>query len=134
DGKLPDQGDADIDQRQHYRLPILQKQEHDEGHQDDRVAQRVENFIHRFANEGRDIIDDGVVQLVGKPRLQFAHAGAYAIGRVERVRRGELKDRHADRWFAVEPRQRRLAAGAEFRAADVAQVGDLAVVAGLEDN
>ena len=39
----------------------------------DGVAQRVEDLAHRFLDEQRRVVNDGVFQLVGKAPLQVAH-------------------------------------------------------------
>ena len=37
------------------------------GHQDDRLEQRLEHLVDRLADEGRRVVDDGVVEPGGKP-------------------------------------------------------------------
>ena len=39
------------------RLPVLQEEQHDDGHQDHRVAQRDDHLMHRFADERRGVVD-----------------------------------------------------------------------------
>ena len=66
DGERADERHGHGDQRQDHRPPVLQEEQHDDGHQDDRVAQRLEDFVDRFVDERRRVVDDGVVDARGE--------------------------------------------------------------------
>ena len=109
-----------VDHRQDHRLPVLQEEQHDDGHQDDRVAQRLEDLVDRLADEGRRVVDDRVLEA----RAESGPCSSFilrldAVGRVERVGAGQLKDRQADRRLAVERAARVLVLGAQFDAGHV---------------
>ena len=58
---VPTIGDRHGDQRDDRRPPVLQEHQHDDGDQDDRVAQRLEHLVDRLVDERRGVVDDGVV-------------------------------------------------------------------------
>ena len=45
---------------------FCRNKQHDDRDQDDRVAQRVEDFPDRFADIGRGVVADDVIETVGK--------------------------------------------------------------------
>ena len=73
--------------------------QHHDGHQDHRVAQRLEDLVDRLADERRRVVDDLVVQALGEARLQLVHLGVHPIRhrRVQGVGAGQLKDQPASR-------------------------------------
>ena len=100
--KVPIERHRHVDHRQDHGPPVLQEHQHDDGHQDDRVAQRVEDLVDRLADERRGVVDDLVIQPVGEARLQLLHLGVDAVGGVQRVGAGQLVDRQRHRRLAVE--------------------------------
>ena len=56
----------DGDQRDDRRPPVLEEQQHDDRHQDDRVAQGLEDLADRLADERRGVVADLVVEPVGE--------------------------------------------------------------------
>ena len=87
------------DQRNERRPPRLQERQHDDRHENDGVAQGLEDFVDRFVDERRRVVDDGVVQVGRKVALQLVHPLADRLGGVERVGAGLLKDAPG-RWTA----------------------------------
>src|SRR5205823_11687500 len=85
DGEGADQGDGDVDHRQDHGSPVLQEQQDDDGDQDDGVAQRIEDFIHRLADKRGRVVNDLVVEPFGESRLELAHLGVNAAGGFEGV-------------------------------------------------
>ncbi len=65
DGERADQRDADVDHREEERLPVLKEQQDDNGHQDHRLAQGVEDLIHGLADERGGVVDDGILEPSG---------------------------------------------------------------------
>ena len=102
DGEGADQRDRHVDHRQDHGPPVLQEHEHDDGHQDHRVAQGVEDLVDRLADEGRGVVDDLVIQAVGKARLQLLHLGVDAAGGVQGVGAGKLVDGQGHGRLAVQ--------------------------------
>ena len=99
--------------------------QHHQGHQDDRVAERVEDLVDRFADEGRGVVNDLVVDAVGKAALELLHLGVDAVGRVQGVGAGKLVDRQAPRWACRRAcRTARTAANRARRRRHVAQADD----------
>ncbi len=134
DGEGADQGDADIDHRENDRFPVLQEQQDNNANQDDRLEQGVEDLVHGLTDERRGVVDDGVLEPLGEALLELAHPRLDAVGDVQGVRPGELKDRQAHRRLAVQGQALVLVLGAQLGAADVLEIGDLAVGAGREDD
>ena len=60
--------------------------------QDHRVAQRLEDLVDRFADERRRVVDDLVVEPVGKAGLQLLHLGVHLPGGLQGVGAGQLED------------------------------------------
>ena len=73
DGERADDRHRHGDQRNQRRPPVLQEQQHDDGHQDDGVAQRLEDLVDRLVDERRRVVDDGVVDALGEALLQLLH-------------------------------------------------------------
>ena len=114
------------------RAPILQEQQHDEGHQQHGVAQRLEDLADRFVDERRGVVDDGVVQSLGKAFFQLLHFGADEVGRGQGVEAGQLVDRQRHRRFAIQGAGLVITLGAELDAGDVPHADDAAVAIGLQ--
>ncbi len=69
----------------------LQEHQHDDGDEDDRVAQRLEHLVDRLADERRgvvaDLVHDARREVLAHPR----HRGLHRVGRLERVASGRMK-------------------------------------------
>ena len=77
DGERADDRHRHGDQRDHRRPPVLQEQQHHDRHQDDRVAQGLEDLADRFADERRGVVADLVVsRLAGSP---FSSSSIFAL-------------------------------------------------------
>ena len=101
-GKAADDGHGDGDQRDQGGPPVLQKDQHHEGDEDHGVAEGQKDFVHRLADEGGRVVDDAVVEPIGKAGLEVLHLGVDAAGGLQSVGAGELIDRERDRRLAVE--------------------------------
>ena len=100
----------------------------------DGLDQRAEHLIDRLPDERRRIVVGGIAQPFREARSQFVHLGFHAIGGVQRIRAGQQVNGESRRRPAVEPAQLVLALGPQVGPADIPEVGDLAVAAGLEDD
>ena len=134
DGEGPDQRDCHVDHGQEQGFPVLQEQQDDDGNQDDGLAQRMEHLIHGFADERRGVVDDGVTQPLGEAGFQLPHLGLDAVGGVQGVRVWQQKDDNTRRRPAVQLPERVLVSGPQLGPADVPEVGDFPVRAGLEND
>ncbi len=133
-GEGADDGHGHGHQRDDGRPPVLQEQQHHQGHQEHGVAEGLEDLADRLADERRGVVDDGVVHAGGKPLLQLLHllpAPAWpwpgrwsrAIGR----RRGPPR---AGRPWCRSGRS----SGAQLDAAHVADADDPPVGVGPQDH
>ena len=129
----PDHGDRHRDQRNQRRTPILQKYQHDGGHQHDRVEQRLEHFADRFPDERSRVIDDLVVDAGRKAVTELLHALTHFSGHVEGVRSRQLIDRKRDGWLLVERAGLIVGLGAHFDVRDILEMDESAAVV-AEDN
>ena len=112
----------------------MQKHEHDDRHQNHGVAQRFENFVDRFLDEGRGVVNDCVIDAFRETIFQFVHLGADLMGSFQGVGAGQLIDRQRDRRFAVERAGLVVDQGAQFDAGDIAQADDALVGVGANDH
>jgi len=100
----------------------------------DRVAERIEHFIHGFADEwSRGRIGNRSAVRGGSVRTAPASWALTRSAVSRALAPGKQKDAEARRWLAVQPRHRFLAPGAQLGPADVFEVGDFPIRAGLED-
>ena len=60
--------------------------------------------------------------------------GMDVVGNLDGVGARRLEHGNGDRRLAVEQRAQRIVGSAQFDAGDIAQAGDLAIVAGLDDD
>ena len=100
--KVPMMATGTATKRDDGRPPVLQEQEHDQGHENHRVAERLEDLADRFLDERRGVVDDGVFQALGEAPLEFLHLRADEIGRFQGVGAGQLVDRQGHGRPAVE--------------------------------
>ena len=124
DGERADDRHRHGHQRNERRPPVLEEDQHDDRHQDHRVAQGLEDLVDRLADEGRGVVDDLVVQPVREPLLELLHLGVDAVGGLEGVGAGKLKDRQRHRGLAVEGARLVVLLRAELDAGHVAQPDD----------
>ncbi len=113
---------------------FCRNKQHHEGHQQHGVAERHEDFVDRFVDEGRGVVDDLVVHALGEMRLELLHLGADQAGGLEGVGAGQLVHRQRHRGAAVERAGLVVGLGAEFDAGDVAHADQAALVVVLEDH
>ncbi len=113
---------------------VLQEQQDDDGNQDDGLAQRMEHLIRGFADERRGVVDDSVTQPLGEAGFQLPHLGLDAVGGVQGVRVWQQKDDNTRRRPTVQLPERVLVSGPQVGPADVPEVGDFPVRAGLEND
>ncbi len=117
-----DDGDRDGDERNKRRTPVLQKDQHDYGHEEDGVEERLENFADRLVDERRRVVDDGVVDAGRETVLQLLHPILDALGDIQGVGAGQLINRQRDRWPAVERAALVVGLGAQLDVGHVAQI------------
>ena len=108
------------DQRDERRPPVLQEQQHHDGHQDDRVAQRLEHLVDRLVDERRGVVDDLVVDArrgsgssappswrgpAGRSRGRWSRAAGRSTGRPTACRRACRSGRSPGRPARSGPRR-----------------------------
>ena len=120
------------DQRDQRGPPVLQEQKHDQGHEQDRVAERLEHLGLRLLDEGRRVVDDLRPEPLGKPLAERRQLCPHGRGGLDRIRPGKLIDVHAHARLTVEPADLIVKLSAELDPGDVPQSHDHAGdVAGL---
>ncbi len=118
-GECADNRHGHGNQRNDRRPPTLQEYEHDDRHQNDRVAQRLEHLVDRFANEGGRIVANCIGDAVGKIARKLHHFCLHPIGGIQCVGIGQLKHGQAHRGIAIETAGDIVAAGPHFHVADI---------------
>ena len=101
-GERADQRDRHVDHRQDHRPPVLQEEQHDDGHQDHGVAQRLEHLVDRLLDEGRRVVDDRYSTPSGNRVLSSRILRLDRLGHVQGVGAGQLEDGQGHRGLAVE--------------------------------
>ena len=94
----------------------------------------MEHLLHGFADEGRGVVDDGVIEPFGEALFQPPHRGPDVVGHVQGVGPGQLVDRQAGRRLAVHGQAAVLILGPQLDAGHVLEIGDLGVRAGFEND
>ena len=124
DGEGADDGDRHGDQRDQRRPPVLQEHQHDDGDQDDRVDERLEDLVDRLADERRRVVGDLVVDVLRETSSSappsWRGRGRRCRGRWRRAagrRRGWRRAGRRACWSMSS------VCGAEFDAADVLERG-----------
>jgi hypothetical protein len=84
--------DGNGDDRNHRRPPTLQEHDDDEDHQQHGNADSDLDFVDRLLDEGRRIVDDGVLDTGGEALRQLRHRRADALRGIERVGAWPLED------------------------------------------
>ncbi len=100
--KRTDQRDGYSDDRNDRRAPCLQKHDHHDHDEQNRLDQRLNDRVDRVLNEFRRIVDDRVPDTRGKICAQFFHLGLHRVGGRQRVRAGLLKQDERGRRLVVE--------------------------------
>ncbi len=113
---------------------ILQKHEHHDGHQHDRVAQPLEHFVDRLVDKRRGVVDDRVVDPLRKAALEIFHLLPHLPRHLERVGAGQLVDRQRHGRLPVEPAGLIVALGAQLDAGHVLQPHESTGRLALEDH
>ena len=62
DGERADQGDGHVDHGQDHGLPVLEEEQHDPAHQQDRDHQRVEHLLDGPLDERRGVVVDSRIR------------------------------------------------------------------------
>ena len=112
------------DQRDQRGPPVLQEQKHDQGHEQDRVAERLEHLSLRLLDEGRRVVDDLRPEPLGKPLAERRQLCPHGLGGLDRVRPGQLVNVHTHARLTVEPADLIVKLGAELDPRDVSQPHD----------
>ena len=94
----------------------------------------MDDGLDGVPHEHGRIIDDGVIDAFGEVFLQLLHGGADVLGQFEGVGAGHLEDGDGDGGLVVQERFEAVAAGAQFDAGNVLEVGFLTVGTGLDDD
>ena len=95
--KGADQCHRNGDGRHQGGLPVLQKQEQDQHHQDHGIAQGIGDSLDRLANEIGGVIDLLHLQAHRQGLLKGLQHVLDAVGHLDRIASGELIDRHTHR-------------------------------------
>ncbi len=134
DGEGADNGHRHRNQGNDGAAPVLQEQEHDDGHQDDGVAQRLEHLVDRFGDERRGVIDDVVIQAGREAPLQLDHLGLDQLGHVQGVGAGELVNGQGHGRPGVHSAGLVVALGGQLDLGDIPELDKTAVAVGFEDH
>ena len=99
----------------------MQKEEHNEAHQQDRVAKRLHHLENRIGDEGRGVVAERVGEPVGKPASQFRHLRSDCLRAFQRVGAGELEDRNRHAGLTAVPADLIVGLGPQLDPSHVAQ-------------
>ena len=116
------------------RTPGLEKQDHHQHDQQDRLGQRVNDGLDGMPHKHGRIIDHGIIHALREVFLQFLHLGADIGGQLQGVGPGGLENRDGHRRLVVQQRTERVAARAQLDAGHVLEQGFRAVRPGLDDD
>ena len=121
-------------QRNHRRPPVLKEQQHDDGDENDRLAEGLEHLVDRFADERRGV----VANLEIDPRrglfLQLGDLRFHDVGGLQRVGVGKLPDGDADGRTVVDLAVDVFILGSKFDPSDILDPDDPAGGRGLDDD
>ena len=129
-----DQRNRDSSQRNDRGAPGLEKEDHDEHNQGERLQECVHDCLDRMPHENRGVINDRVIEPLRKILLQLLHFGAHILGKLDGICARQLEDRNGHRSLVVEERTQRVAGGAKFEPGHVLEQRLFAVLAGLDDD
>src|SRR6185436_12162595 len=122
------------DERDDRSAPRLQEENDHYHHHQGGEQQRVDYLPDRIADEQSRIVHRRPFDSLREAGLQVRHLRANGARESERVRARRLEYDDGDGRFVVEQRAQPVRSGAELDARDVAQTGDGAVSAGLDDD
>ena len=124
DGESADDRDGHVDHGQDHRFPVLEEDEHHEADQSHGLEHGDHHVLDRFANEGRRIVADGIIQPVREAGLQFLHFLADGVGAIQRIGVGALVDAETYGRPPVEAARGVVILRAQFDAGHVAEADD----------
>ncbi len=133
-GEGADDRDRHGGRRYQHRAPVLQEyQDHDED-EETRLDQCLVDFMDRFRHELGGVERRGIGHILRKRLRQGCHLVLDGMLDLQRVGAGRLK--HADAGGRLVVERKYLAVGLRTKLdpADVANAGDVAVTAGLDDD
>jgi hypothetical protein len=122
DGEGADQRDRDGHQRNQRRPHVAQEEEDDQHHQQDRLADGGEHRLDRAFDEDRRVVGDPRLHALRQVPGDARQLRAQRPRQVERIGGGLLDDAQRHRAAAVEAHRAAFAGGADFDAADVADL------------
>ncbi len=102
----------------------MQEDENDDGDENDRIAQGVEDFVDGLANKGGGVVDDSILEALGKAPFELLHLGIHTAGGFKAVRTGKLEDGESHGRLAVECAGLVVLLRAELDAGDIAEPDD----------
>ena len=114
--------------------PIAKKNEDHRHHQADGDQQGPVDLVDRSLHKVGDVIEDGVLHVVGKTRRQFGQRGADQLGHVQRIGAGRLIDRQHRGRGGIELAIGRVVLRAQLDPGDIGQPHDRAVAVGPDDD
>ena len=122
-----DQRNRDREERNDRRSDVLQEDEDDERHEDQRLDERLQDFVDRGLDRRRRVVDDLVIHVGRKQRLGVLHGLVDRLGGLELVRAGQQIDGHRAAGLAVQPAEGVVVLRAELGAPDVLDADHRAV-------
>ena len=126
DGKRANQRHRHGDHRDDRGPPRLEKHEHHDEHQHDRLEERLVDLVDALLHELRRVVVDGVLESRWKFQGELLHRLPHARRGRQRIRSRPLKDGDRGALATVEPAGHVVALGTEFDPADVGEPDDLA--------
>ena len=133
-GEHADQRDRYGDDGNDRGAPVLQEQEHDADHEQDRHEDRGDHLIDRFADEDRGIVDDLVADARREILRQGLHGREHFALHRQRVRAGLGEDQQRYAGAAIHIGGRAVIRGADLDASDVAEARHPSLIVGFEDD
>ena len=121
------QGHRDRHDRDDRGAPGLQEQDHDDHDQPDRLVDRLDHLVDRFADELGRVVHDVVAQALGERLRELRHGRLEAVRGGERVGARLLEDQQRHRCALIEIAVGAVVLGAELDPRDVAHTRDPAV-------
>ena len=128
------QGNGHRDDRNDGRAPILQEEEHDTDHQQDRHENRDDDLMDRLPDEDVRIVDDGGVDAGRKILLQRLHRVADLLIDRDRVGAGLGVDDEGRRIAAVLISRAAVVRSVDLDPGDVAHARHASSIVGLDDD
>ncbi len=120
--ECPDHGDGHRDHRDEGRPPALQEDEDHQGHEQQRLEQRLHDLLDRLGDVRRRVERDRPADARWEALGELAHSGDDLTFHLEGVRAGTQEYRGQSRGRAVEPAGQVVVPCAEMRVPDVGEV------------